>query len=233
MRLGILNTVTPADELTFGLREFDSFQKFLGQVSHELTLVEFRVTEGELPSEQTTCDAYLVTGSPAGVYDPEPWIAPLAEFLRQRYAAGQKLVGICFGHQLLAHALGGHAEKSAKGWGMGLRRFTLSRQRPWMVPAIEQGQLYFCHQDQVVRLPAQAEPLGGDAFCPNTIFTIGDQVLGIQGHPEFTAPVMQQLIEQLAAKAGDTVATQAHASLASGEADNRLVAQWVINFLEQ
>ncbi len=233
MRLGILNTVTPADEIAFGLREFDSFQQFLDQVGHEFTLVEFRVTAGELPTEQTACDAYLVTGSPAGVYDPEPWIEPLAEFLRQRYAAGQKLVGICFGHQLLAHALGGHAEKSAKGWGMGLRRFTLSRQRPWMVPAVAQGQLYFCHQDQVVRLPAQAEPLGGDAFCPNTIFTIGDQVLGIQGHPEFTAPVMHQLIEQLAAKAGDTVATQARASLARGEADNRLVAQWVINFLQQ
>lgn len=233
MRLGILNAVTPADEATFGLREFDSFQHFLGQVPHDLTLVEFRVTEGELPTAQTACDAYLVTGSPAGVYDHAPWIAPLADFLRVRYAAGQKLVGICFGHQLLAHALGGHAERSTNGWGMGLRRFTLTQQRSWMVPAVEQGQLYFCHQDQVVRLPAQAEHLGGDTFCPNTVFAIGDQVLGIQGHPEFTEGVMRVLIEQLGADAGEGVKAQARISLGGGAADNVTVAHWIINFLTQ
>lgn len=233
MRLGILNAVTPRDEAAFGLREFDSFQHLLAQVPHALTLVEFRVTEGELPTAQTACDAYLVTGSPAGVYDNAPWIAPLATFLQERYAAGQKLVGICFGHQLLAHALGGHAEKSAKGWGMGLRRFTLTQQRPWMVPPVEQSQLYFCHQDQVVRLPTAAEHLGGDVFCPNTVFAIGDQVLGIQGHPEFTEAVMRLLIDQLGADAGEAVKWQARASLTAGDADNLTVAHWIINFLTQ
>jgi len=233
MRLGILNATTPADEALFQMPEMNNFRTFFAQVPHHLTFVEYRITEGDFPPTVTACDAYLVTGSPHGVYDPEPWIAALADFLRQSYAAGQKLVGICFGHQMLAHALGGHAEKAAVGWGMGLRRFTIDATPGWMTPAQHQGQLYFCHQDQVVRLPVGAQRLAGDAFCPNALFVIGDQVLGIQGHPEFSTAFMAVLIEALGEQAGATVAAQAAASLHEGVPDGAVVAQWIVNFLQQ
>lgn len=232
MKLGILNATTPAEEAHFQMPELANFQRFFAQTSHNLTLVEYRITEGDFPPTVTACDAYLVTGSPQGVYDPDPWIATLADFLRHSFAAGRKLVGICFGHQMLAHALGGHAEKAAAGWGMGLRRFAIAATPPWMMPAPPQGQLYFCHQDQVVRLPAGAQRLAGDAFCPNTIFVIGDQVLGIQGHPEFSTAFMARLIDALGEQAGATVAAQAAASLQSGAPDGAVVAQWVVNFLQ-
>lgn len=232
MKLGILNATTPADEAVFNMPERQNFQTFFDQVAHDLTLVEYRVTEGEWPTDLHVCDAYLVTGSPQGVYDPDPWIPPLADFLRCGYAAGKKLVGICFGHQLLAHALGGHAEKATGGWGMGLRRFEIVATPPWMAPTLTQGQLYFCHQDQVVRLPAAAQRLAGDAFCPNAIFAIGDQVLGIQGHPEFSTEFMALLIDALGDKAGNAVAARAAASLHEGAPHGALVAQWVVNFLQ-
>lgn len=233
MRLGILNANTPADEALFQMPEMNNFHTFFAQVPHNLTFVEYRITEGDFPPAVTACDAYLVTGSPQGVYDPIPWIADLADFLRQSYAAGQKLVGICFGHQMLAHTLGGHAEKAAVGWGMGLRRFAIDATPAWMTTAPTHGQLYFCHQDQVVRLPVGAQRLAGDDFCPNAMFVIGDQVLGIQGHPEFSTAFMATLIDALGEQAGATVATQATASLRAGEADGALVAQWVVNFLQQ
>lgn len=232
MKLGLLNATTPADEAVFNLPERQNFQTFFDQVPHELHLIEYRVTEGELPDDVHACAAYLVTGSPQGVYDPDPWIPQLADFLRRSYAAGKKLVGICFGHQMLAHTLGGHAEKAAGGWGMGLRRFELTANPAWMTPALTQGQLYFCHQDQVVRLPAAAQRLGGDAFCPNAVFAIGDQVLGIQGHPEFSTEFMAVLIDALGDKAGATVAARAAASLHEGAAHGAIVAQWVVNFLQ-
>lgn len=233
MKLGILNANTPADEALFQMPEMNNFQAFFAQVPHTLTLVEYRITEGDFPPTVTACDAYLVTGSPQGVYDAAPWIGALADFLRQSYAAGQRLVGICFGHQMLAHTLGGHAEKAAVGWGMGLHRFTMEDTPGWMTPALTQGQLYFCHQDQVMRLPADAQRLAGNAFCPNTIFAIGDQVLGIQGHPEFSTAFMATLIEALGEQAGATVAAQAAASLQTGAPDGAIVAQWVVNFLQQ
>ncbi|MBX3015364.1 MAG: hypothetical protein KF832_27840 [Caldilineaceae bacterium] len=232
MRLGLLNATTPADERVFNLPERQNFQTFFAQIPHSLTLIEYRVTEGEFPQDLHDCDAYLITGSPQGVYDPDPWIAALITFVQQSYAAGQKLVGICFGHQLLAHALGGHAEKSERGWGMGLRRFALSSTPPWMTPSLAQAQLYFCHQDQVVRLPKRAVRLAGDSFCPNTIFVMGDQVLGIQGHPEFSAAFMQTLIDVLGAKAGAEVAQRAMASLQEGSPDGATAAQWILNFLQ-
>ncbi len=232
MKLGILNATTPADEATFALPEIENFQAFFDAVPHQLTLIEYRVTQGEYPSDLHACDAYLITGSPQGVYDPDPWIATLAGFIRRSYAAGQKLVGICFGHQLLAHALGGHTEKSAHGWGMGLRPFDIFAAPPWMKPPLAQSQLYFCHQDQVVRLPAKAQRLASHMACPNAIFVIGEQVLGIQGHPEFSPAYMASLIGVLAPTAGEVVAAQASASLQRGEPDATTVAQWVVNFLQ-
>jgi GMP synthase-like glutamine amidotransferase len=94
----------------------------------------------------------------------------------------------------------------------------------------EQCSLYFSHQDQVIRLPPEAELLGGNAFCPIALFVIGDQVLGIQGHPEFTAGIMKGIL----AEKEKTLEPQVHAaavrSLADGAPENRLVAQWVTDF---
>jgi len=233
MRLGILNAITPAEEVESQAAEREHFQAFFTQAPHELEFIEYRITEGEFPATPDACDAYLLTGSPQGVYDNAPWIPQLAEFIRACYAAQQKMVGICFGHQMLAHTLGGHAEKAEQGWGMGLRRFDIVTQQPWMDPPLAQGQLYFCHQDQVVKLPPAAEQLAGDAFCPNTMFAIGDRVLGIQGHPEFSEAFMQYLIHHLQPNVGDTVAGKAAASLRNGQADNAVIARWVVNFLKQ
>jgi len=232
MKLGILNATTPEDEASFALPEIENFQAFFDAIPHQLTLIEYRVTQGEYPSDLHACDAYLITGSPQGVYDPDPWIPALADFIRRSYAAGRKLVGICFGHQLLAHTLGGHTEKSTHGWGMGLRCFDILAAPAWMNPPLAQGQLYFCHQDQVLRLPTQAQRLASNPACPNAIFVIGDRVLGIQGHPEFSATYMATLIGMLAPTAGDVVAAQARASLQTGDPDATTVAQWVVNFLQ-
>jgi len=233
MRLGILNAITPAEETTIKTTEWDSFRAFFGLTPHELAFVEYRITEGEFPQTLIECDAYLITGSPQGVYDSAPWLPKLAEFIWDCYAAQKKMVGICFGHQMLAHTLGGHAQKADQGWGMGLRKFDILTSAPWMEPPLTQGALYFCHQDQVVKLPAGAERLAGDDFCPNAMFAIRQQVLGIQGHPEFTRSFMHSLIHYLQPRVGHEIAQKAEASLAGDPADNAVIAHWVANFLKQ
>ena len=141
------------------------------------------------------------------------------------------MVGICFGHQVLAHALGGKSEKSEKGWGLGLKTFDVVAEKPWMHGKQVECALYFSHQDQVVQLPVGAERLGGNEFCENAFFTMGDQVLGIQGHPEFTTNIMEDILAKPKETMGAEARETAVRSLENGPPDNTLVAHWIVNFL--
>lgn len=146
----------------------------------------FNVAYGDFPASVDACEAWVITGSPKAAYDSDPWITQLGQFIRDGDAAKRKLIGICFGHQLIAHSLGGKTEKATGGWGVGVREFRILKQKPWMQPALERVSLLFSHQDQVVKLPPKAELLAEDEFCPYQMFSVGDHILCLQGHPEFT-----------------------------------------------
>ncbi|MEM7133653.1 MAG: GMP synthase [Chloroflexota bacterium] len=231
MQLGILNACTPQDEEEFQAEEFQNFDQFFALADHGMTLIEYRITEGEFPRTTDECDAYLITGSPKGVYDDEGWIGQLGDFIRDSYLDGKKLVGICFGHQMLAHSLGGHTEKSSKGWGIGPNTVEIAKLQPWMAPRLPQGNFYFCHQDQVMRLPEGAIQLAGNAFCPNGMFIVGKQVLGLQAHPEFTANVMHRAIELLRPMVEEEQSNIAEVRTSERQVDNEIMAQWIVNFL--
>jgi GMP synthase-like glutamine amidotransferase len=232
MKLGILNAIHPeTSKVNWQGTPVDAYSRFLEGVGGSFEFTGFNVAQGEFPDSVDACDAYLITGSPQGVYEDDPWILELIQFVQASYAAGKKLVGICFGHQMLAHALGGFAEKSEKGWGLGLKRFTVTTQKPWMTAVPGQYALYFAHQDQVVRLPEGAELLGGNDFCPVILFVIGDQVLGVQGHPEFTKEIMRGILAESEAAVSPEVLVPAADSLQAGVPDNALFGQWIVNFL--
>ena len=237
MKIGLLNACTPEEEVEFNASEYDNFRDFLDLVSNEIELVHYRITEGEFPADPRDCDGYLITGSPRGVYDSNPWIAELGDFVRATHAADVKLAGICFGHQILAHALGGHAEKSEKGWGMGLRDFELkSGDTPdWLTLPADNGEcnLYFCHQDQVMTLPNNATLLAGSEFCPNAMFTIEDKVFGMQGHPEFTQKTMVDTVEYFNGKLEDAFLQEVSSTVGNGKSpDDVHAARWVVSFFE-
>jgi GMP synthase-like glutamine amidotransferase len=187
------------------------------------------VPGGQLPPLEAA-DAYLITGSPNGAYDPDLWIGELQAFIRRAYQEKKKLVGICFGHQVIAHSLGGRAEKAPNGWGLGLEQVELLEQRPWMDPPKDTVFLHFVHQDQVTKLPPGARRLAGSDRCPVIIFTIAGRVLGIQGHPEYSSELMGELLAYL--DDHDLVSTgEAFKSLEQGRPDNQMVARWIANFL--
>lgn len=233
MKIGILNTINSlTSEVNWQGTPTDAYIRFIesGGAS-SFTYAGYDVAVGEFPESVDACDAYVITGSPKGVYDSDPWIAELMQFIRACYAANKKLVGICFGHQMLAHALGGHTEKSEKGWGLGMKPFEVIAEKPWMTEPHGEFGLYFVHQDQVMALPDEAELLGGNAFCPNAMFVMGDQVLGVQGHPEFTKPMMEDILAgKDEAIEADVVAT-AVSSIHTGTPDNDTFAHWIVNFL--
>lgn len=234
MKLGILKSLKPEDDALIPGHgtEQKRFEQFFQQVKAPFDIHLYDVTQGEFPASPHECDAYLISGSDQGVYDSEPWIPVLAQFIRDCYAAQRKMVGICFGHQMLAHTLGGHTEKSHKGWGLGLRDIDLVSPKPWMTPAIDTLRLNFSHQDQVIHLPPNAELLATNEFCPNIAFCIGDQVFGMQAHPEITNPFMAAIVEYMEPQINDAVYHDAMNTLAK-QPDSQPVAQWIVNFLQQ
>ena len=224
MKLAILETGRPPGQLADEFGDYPAmFEAMLGS---GFEVESFDVQAGELP-EPRAHHAYLITGSPAGVYDPLPWIAPLQQFIRD--AKDARMVGVCFGHQVMAEALGGHVEKSDRGWGAGLHRYEVVRPEPWLdgastisVPA--------SHQDQVVVRPPNTEVVAQSDFTPFAALAWTDRpAISFQFHPEFSPAFARALIE----KRYDIV-PDPDAAIASLDApnDNARVGGWIRRFLE-
>ncbi|MGL5976248.1 MAG: glutamine amidotransferase-related protein [Aeromonas sobria] len=195
--------------------------------------LEFRVwsaLDGELPEDLHECDAWLITGSRHDAYSDIPWIQALRAWIRQAHDADVKLAGICFGHQVIAQALGGEVVKSTKGWGLGVAVHPMLADAPWMAPARDQIRILASHQDQVALLPPGATRLAGNDFCPNFMFLQGDHIVAIQGHPEFSVEYNRALIERRRGLLPDERYRSSLSSL-EGEVDSATMMQWLLQFL--
>jgi len=231
VKIGILE----ADQLSETLRKQygsygDMFQNLLQLVDKRLALPRYQVTESVYSENIDDCDAYLITGSKSSIYDDKPWIKQLQDYVITLAGRQKKLIGICFGHQLIAQALGGRAQKSEKGWGVGLATSTVYVSKPWMDPAKETFALITSHQDQVTALPPHAELIAGDDFCAYASYQIGDHILAFQGHPEFSPEYARQRMHDRREIIGEQRYQQGMASL-NQNADHPLIAKWIINFV--
>jgi GMP synthase-like glutamine amidotransferase len=226
MEIGILRTGAPPGGLEARFGPYDAmFARLLGP---GFAIRAYDVRAGELPPSPGAHPAFLITGSAAGVYEPLPWIAPLLAFLRA--AKGRsKLVGICFGHQAMAGALGGRVEKSERGWAVGLQDYEIVARPAWM-GSEPPGRIAVpvSHQDRVTVAPPGADVLAHSAFSPFGMLAWNGDALSMQFHPEFEPDYARALIEHRRARLPAPDA--AIASLDRAD-DRALVAQWIRAFL--
>ena len=188
------------------------------------------VKDGVFPSQ--AYDGYVITGSPASVNDHHlPWVGQLLDFIRAVQAARQPLIGLCFGHQAVAKALGGEVARNAAGWGLGTAPTHWHLDRPWMTPPQATTTLMAAHNEQVTRMPEGAVCLGGSDFCPIGSMQIGQHIWTTQFHPEMPLVFMQALLGYLADKLDADTVARAHASLANA-ADVPLFGQWMVQFFD-
>lgn len=231
MHIGILKT----DDVRPNLREqygeyHDMFIALLRAGEPSLRFTIFDVQRGEYPASPSDFDALLMTGSKAGVYEDIDWVHRLTEYVGELRHSGTRLVGICFGHQMIAHALGGKVEKSPKGWGVGRHCYTLAG----TAGAYGEPGSEFCilasHQDQVVEPAEGAVVLASSDFCPIAMTQVGDFALTFQGHPEFCPGYARSLLEIRQACIGELNYHNGMASLGQS-LDQSLVAGWMIDFM--
>lgn len=233
MKLGILETDHPEPALQeiYGTYS-EMFQKLFSAADSQMLFKSYDVTRFEYPENKNDCDAYLITGSRISPYENFAWIRRLEEEIQILHSCKKKLIGICFGHQLIAQALGGEVKKCEKGWGIGRASRELYQKKPWMDDIKKTFTILVSHQDQVLRLPPGAERIAGNSFCPNASFQIGDHILTFQGHPEFEAGYLRQLITARRKLIGANPVEQALTSLEEKN-DHQKIAHWIINFMKR
>lgn len=199
MKIGILETGEVHPDLKARHGDYPAmFEALLGAVDPSLEFATVRVVAGEMPAAPGEADAWLVTGSRHGVYDDLPWIEPLKAFLRACVEAQVPVVGICFGHQILAEALGGKVEKSDRGWGLGVQEYTLTARPGWLRHVPDRFAVRALHQDQIVTPPPDATVLARSSHCDYAALAYGSpeapHAISLQPHPEFGAAFLDELI---------------------------------------
>ena len=231
MKLGILKTDAVRPEWVPEFGEYpDMFIALLGAEDPTLEYRVYDVEKGEYPTDIDEVDAYLITGSKSSVYEDKAWIARLIDFVRELDRRKKKIVGICFGHQLVAQALGGKTEKSPKGWGVGLHSYRFKEMPAWNDRQLPGFSILVSHQDQVVRNADGAKVLASSEFCENAVCQVGDHILTFQGHPEFLPAYSREIMDLRRELIGEDVYAAGVASLAR-EPQSASVARWIVNFL--
>ncbi|KAE9627217.1 type 1 glutamine amidotransferase [Parasedimentitalea maritima] len=186
MKIGLLVAGILPPTLTEIYARYGNMYEDLLQ-DRSFTFRHYDVRNGELPCSADEADGWIITGSKDGVYDDLPWIADLKVSVDGLLNANAPIVGICFGHQLLAEVRGGRVEKFSGGWSVGRTAYTLT--------SGQQMHAMAWHQDQVVDLPPDAIRLGQSDMCENAMMLISGHALGIQPHPEFTANIVKNAVK--------------------------------------
>ena len=195
IRVNILLCDTFPGRLPDFIPNYESlFMDLFAAIGEQVSYKIFQTWQGELPPSVNTDEMYLVPGSLDSAYDDKPWIVALVKWIEHAYCRGAKLMGVCFGHQVIARALGGEVRPYEGGFGTGVRAsHVIDEEMRRYFPDGEMRLLY-SHHDQVMTLPPDAVRCATSDFCKNESFRIGHQVITFQGHPEFTVAYSRHLL---------------------------------------
>lgn len=233
MKIGLLQCdhVMPENRAEFGDYS-DFFGNLFRRHAPEIVLELFDIQQDEYPEHPDRYAGFIGTGSSRSVWENIDWISRFKKFVIELYQGGNKFIGICFGHQMIAEALGGRCEKSGRGWGVGVKKVAVVQKKSWMNPELDSYRLIFSHQDQISALPENSKVLGGNEHCPCSMILVGSHFLGIQAHPEFTPAYSRRLMQMRIDRIGLQAVQEAEKTLQE-KTDEAVMTQWMANFFRQ
>ncbi|NIJ51630.1 glutamine amidotransferase-related protein [Dyadobacter arcticus] len=232
MKVGLLECDHVREELLHIDGDYrQMFPSLFTSVAMDWHFTFYDVCNGHFPSSADECEVYICTGSRFSVYDNEDWIIRLKQFVKEIYQSGKVYLGVCFGHQMLAEALGGKVEKSPKGWCVGVHTFDMMENEDWMNPSMPSLNLLMMCQDQIIKLPPNSTVLATEPDCPVAMFRIGTNMLGVQAHPEFSKTYDKALMELRVERIGQQKVDEGIASLELPVYEN-IMAEWMKNFAQ-
>jgi GMP synthase-like glutamine amidotransferase len=195
---------------------------------HDIQLTTYRCDEGQLPDSLSEQDGYICSPSRLSVYDDHQWLRDVEQLLRDMVTTETPYVGICFGHQLMAQALGATVQKANVGWGIGAKHYEVVEAQPWMDSTADIV-LAASHQDQVMQLPDGARLMARAPYCPVGGMLIGERAWTLQVHPEFSPALADSLLATRLALFGEEAAEAARVTLKEPLQQNR-IAGWMSRF---
>jgi GMP synthase-like glutamine amidotransferase len=210
------------------------FEHLFAQAGYQGRIDTFSARHGQYPASFAAYDAVLLTGSRADAFSQEPWVVALREQVARLLQNQHKLLGVCFGHQLIAHCLGAPVQRAPRGWRVGRQAYDWlgAPQDLGLAPGqVARMSLLASHQDQVLALPPGATLLATQPDCPVAAYALGDQVFCIQPHPEFTPEVSAFLLHKRRALMGEPLYEQSMGSLAEPH-DGLALARFMIRFVQ-
>ena len=231
MRIGLLR----CDDIFEELRpEYGGYQQLFTNLfaatGKPVEFVDVPVFQGIFPSGPDDHDAWLITGSVRGIYEDEPWIRSLLDLVRDLDAARAPTLGVCFGHQAIAQALGGRVER-VQTWGLGNRTAHITSRETWMDPDHDEVGVVYCHRDPVLDMPPAARLVATADHCPVAALAVGDHMLGVQAHPEFDAHYADVLYRgRLTQNSPEGVLDEALSTL-DAPLHRIEVAKWMLRFV--
>jgi GMP synthase-like glutamine amidotransferase len=208
----------------------DMIKRMFSSVGADLEYQVFDSRQGEYPHDLDAWDFYITTGSKAGAYQDIPWIRQLISFVQRLDKQQKKLIGICFGHQIIAMARQGQVEKSLKGWGVGVAKNRVIAHPEWMKEPAGELNIIASHQDQITRLPYDTRVIASSDFCPCFVVQWGNHFLSIQGHPEWLPAYSRALMNHRRDILGNELTDAGLASLDIAP-DNALFTRWILDFI--
>ncbi|MFB2532355.1 type 1 glutamine amidotransferase [Paracoccus sp. p4-l81] len=223
MQIGILQCGTAPDDLRPETGDYpDMFQRLLADQG--FTFRTWHVEDMAFPDSIHDAEGWLLTGSRHGVYEDHAFIAPLEDFIRRAFDAGVPMVGICFGHQIIAQALGGTVEKFDGGWAVGTQHYDFDG---------EKISLNAWHQDQVIAPPPMAQTVARNDFCAHAALIYPGRAYTVQAHPEFQDDFIEGLVHKRGrGKVPDTVLDAALGRLGQATSSG-VIARRIGDFFRQ